>query len=91
MVATGTPAGIMEVESSASSPCSAEESIGTPMTGRMSVRSDHAGKVGSRSGTRHDHLDSPLFERDGVPCVRSGERCALEMVISVGSQIHSGF
>ncbi len=32
-VATGTPGGIWTVDSSASSPFSADESIGTPMTG----------------------------------------------------------
>jgi hypothetical protein len=34
-VTTGTPRGIWTVASKASSPCKAEESIGTPMTGRI--------------------------------------------------------
>ena len=35
IIATGTPAGIMEVDRRASSPLRGDESIGTPMTGRM--------------------------------------------------------
>ena len=43
-VATGTPGGICTVDSNASSPFNADESIGTPMTGSDRVRRDDAAR-----------------------------------------------
>ena len=54
-VATGTPGGICTVESSASSPLSADESIGTPITGRRRVRGDHTGQMRGRAGADDEH------------------------------------
>ena len=57
-VATGTPGGICTVDSSASSPLSADESIGTPMTGSGRVRGDDAGEVRGGAGADDEHLDA---------------------------------
>ena len=57
-VATGTPGGICTVDSSASSPFSADESIGTPMTGSDRVRRDDAAEMRRGAGADDEDLDA---------------------------------
>src|SRR5215467_7995229 len=82
-VATGTPGGICTVESSASRPFSADESIGTPMTGRIVC----AATTPPRCAAAPAPTMNTLTPREGASetsfMTRAGERCALATVISL--------
>ena len=82
-VATGTPGGICTVESSASSPFSADESIGTPITGRIVC----AATTPPRCAAAPAPTMKTFTPRPGASSTsritRAGERCALATVISL--------
>src|SRR6188768_423025 len=82
-VATGTPGGICTVDNSASIPFSAEESIGTPITGRIVC----AATTPPRCAAAPAPTMNTFTPRPGASSTsfitRAGERCALATVISL--------
>src|SRR5687768_10584476 len=83
-VATGTPGGICTVDRSASHPFSADESIGTPITGITVC----AATTPARCAAAPAPTMNTLTPRSGASrtsrMTRSGERCAEATVISHG-------
>src|SRR5688572_5317538 len=81
-VATGTPGGICTVDSSASSPFSAEESTGTPITGAVVC----AATTPARCAAAPAPTIKTFTPRAGASrtsrMTRSGERCADATVVS---------
>src|SRR5262249_31033054 len=82
-VATGTPGGICTVDSSASRPFSADESIGTPMTGSVVC----AATTPPRCAASPAPTMNTFTPRPGASATsfmtRAGDRCALATVISL--------
>src|SRR5688572_25145200 len=81
-VATGTPGGICTVDSSASIPFSADESIGTPMTGRVVCAATTPARCAAAPAPTMNTL-TPRAGASYTSCkTRAGDRCAEATVIS---------
>ncbi len=83
-VATGTPGGICTVESSASSPLSADESIGTPMTGSVECAATTPARCAAAPAPTINTFTPRPGASDTSRITRSGDRCAEATVISHG-------
>ena len=85
-VATGTPGGICTVDSSASMPLSADESIGTPMTGSVVCAATTPREMCGGAGADDEDLARRGRARRATSRItRSGDRCAEATVISHGN------
>jgi hypothetical protein len=81
-VATGTPGGICTVESSASHPFRADESIGTPMTGSDVWAATTPARCAAAPAPMMNTFTPRPGASDTRRITRSGDRCADATVIS---------
>ena len=91
-VPTGTPFGICTIESSESSPLSTVAGTGTPSTGSVRLRGDHARQMRRAAGRGDDHLEAARLGRRRVlehPVRRAMRRDDLRLVrhAELGEQI----
>src|SRR4051812_29512127 len=84
-VATGTPGGICTVDSSASSPFNADESIGTPMTGSVVCAATTPPRCAAAPAPTMNSFTPRAGASDTSRITRSGERCAEATVIWQGT------
>ena len=81
-VATGTPGGICTVDSRASSPLSADESIGTPITGSVVCAATTPARCAAAPAPTMNAFTPRGAASSTSRMTRAGERCADATVIS---------
>src|SRR3972149_3643626 len=82
MVATGTPPGICTIDKRASSPFSADESIGTPMTGSVVCAATTPARCAAAPAPTMNTRTPRPGASSTSRTTRAGDRCAEATVIS---------